>query len=229
MNANTLANEEGTVLTGKQLFQTLQDRAVQVFGERATPDAVKLHIEHATVCIDEVNKVSTVVGGKANPTGINVQQSLLTLMEEEKVTFDTRLLVDGDFKPVQMEIDTKKLLVICGSAFEELYDKVDARVYEEKGQEELTELVSAFDGSVEFQQVFSLSEYLRQEDLFKFRMLPQFLSRFDTTLVLAELTHEVLEVIFTGTKDSLFKSSKRFFQRFKIDLQMTDEAKKLIA
>ena len=90
-------------------------------------------------------------------------------------------------------------------------------------------MVSAFDGSVEFQQVFSLSEYLRQEDLFKFRMLPQFLSRFDTTLVLAELTHEVLEVIFTGTKDSLFKSSKRFFQRFKIALQMTDEAKKLIA
>ena len=144
------------------------------------------------------------------------------------MTFDTQLLVDGDFKPVQMEIDTKKLLFICGGAFEELYDQVYARVYEEKGQEELTEMVSAFDGGVEFEQVFSLSEYLRQEDLFKFGMLPQFLSRFDTTLVLAELTPEVLEVIFTGTKDCFFESSKRFFKRFKIDLQMTDGAKKLI-
>ena len=203
--------------------------AVQILGDQATQDNVKLLIEHATVCIDEVDKVSTVVGGKANPTGINVQQSLLTLMEDEKVTFDTQLLVDGDFKPVQMEIDTKKLLFICGGAFEELYDQVYARVYEEKGQEELTEMVSAFDGGVEFEQVFSLSEYLRQEDLFKFGMLPQFLSRFDTTLVLAELTPEVLEVIFTGTKDSLFESSKRFFLRFKIDLLMTDEAKSLIA
>ena len=229
LNANTLANEEGTVLTGRQLFQTLQDRAVQILGEQATPDNVKLLIEHATVCIDEVDKVSTIVGGKSNPTGINVQQSLLTLMEDEKVTFDTQLVVDGKYRPVQMEIDTKKLLFICGGAFEELYDQVYARVYEEKGQEELTEMVSAFDGGVEFEQVFSLSEYLRQEDLFKFGMLPQFLSRFDTTLVLAELTPEVLEVIFTGTKDSLFESSKRFFQRFKIALQMTDEAKRLIA
>ena len=121
LNANTLANEEGTVLTGRQLFQTLQDRAVQILGEQATPDNVKLLIEHATVCIDEVDKVSTIVGGKSNPTGINVQQSLLTLMEDEKVTFDTQLVVDGKYRPVQMEIDTKKLLFICGGAFEELY------------------------------------------------------------------------------------------------------------
>ncbi len=30
MNANTLASEEGEVITGKQLFKTVQDRAVQI-------------------------------------------------------------------------------------------------------------------------------------------------------------------------------------------------------
>ena len=229
MNANSLANEEGRVLTGRQLFKTLQDRATQILGDRATADDVKTLIEHATVCIDEVDKVSTLVGGHPNPTGISVQQSLLTLMEDEQVTFEAELLDGESYRTVAMAIDTRKLLFICAGAFEELYDQVYARVFEEKGQEELTEMVSGFDGNVEFQQVFTLAQYLRQEDLFRYGMLPQFLSRFDTTLVLEELTPEVLESIFSGTKDSLFETSRRFFQRFKIDLRITEGARKKIA
>ncbi len=60
-------------------------------------------------------------------------------------------------------------------------------------------------------------------------MMPQFLSRFDTTLVLGELTPEILETIFVGTKDSIFEASKRFFERFKIEIRITDGAKNLIA
>ena len=60
-------------------------------------------------------------------------------------------------------------------------------------------------------------------------MMPQFLSRFDTTLVLGELTPGILETIFVGTKDSIFEASKRFFERFKIELWITDGAKNLIA
>ena len=229
MNANTLASEEARVLTGAQLFKTLQERAVQILGKEATPERVKALIEHATVCIDEVDKVSTVVGGKPNPTGIHIQQSLLTLMEDENVTFEAEL-ADGDrYRRIPLTIDTTKLLFICAGAFEELYDQVYARVFEEKGQEELTEMVTGFDGGVEFEQVFSLSRYLRQEDLFRYGMLPQFLSRFDTTLVLAELSPDVLEAIFSGTKDSPFESSKRYFQRFQIELRITDGARRKIA
>ena len=229
MNANTLASEEGEVITGKQLFKTVQDRAVQILGKEATEANIKTLIEHATICIDEVDKVSAVVGSRSNPTGIHIQQSLLTLMEDEQVTFETQLLDGNDYRPVQMEIDTRKLLFICAGAYEELYDQVYSRVFEEKGQEELTEMVSDLDGNVEFEQVFSLSQHLRQEDLFKYGMMPQFLSRFDTTLVLGELTPEILETIFVGTKDSIFEASKRFFERFKIELRITDGAKNLIA
>ena len=55
------------------------------------------------------------------------------------------------------------------------------------------------------------------------------MSRFDTTLVLRELTPEILETIFAGSADSVFEASKRFFERFKIELRMTDGAKRLIA
>jgi len=229
MNANTLASEEGEVITGKQLFKTVQDRAVQILGKEATPDNVKTLIEHATICIDEVDKVSAVVGSRSNPTGIHIQQSLLTLMEDEQVTFETQLLDGTEYRPVRMEIDTRKLLFICAGAYEALYDQVYSRVFEEKGQEELTEMVSDFDGNVEFEQVFSLSDHLKQEDLFKYGMMPQFLSRFDTTLVLRELTPEILETIFAGSADSIFEASKRFFERFKIELRMNDGAKRLIA
>jgi ATP-dependent Clp protease ATP-binding subunit ClpX len=229
MNANTLSHEEGQVITGKQLLKTLRDRAVQILGEQAVAAEIKRLIEHATVCIDEVDKVSTMVGGKPNPLGVHIQQSLLTLMEDEKVTFDTRALEGDTYHPVQMEVDTSKLLFICGGAFEELYNQVYARVLEESGQEGISQFVPDMDGNVVFEQVFDLSEHLRQEDLFTYGMLPQFLSRFDSTLVLKDLTPEVLESIFAGTDDSLFHVSKRFFQRLNIELQITDEARRLIA
>lgn len=229
MNANTLASEEGEVITGKQLFKTVQDRALQILGKEATPESVKTLIEHATICIDEVDKVSAVVGGRSNPTGIHIQQSLLTLMEDERVTFETRLLDGNDYRPVHMEIDTRKLLFICAGAFEELYNQVYARIVEDKGQDEMTEMTSDFAGNIAFEQVFSLSEHLTQEDLFKYGMMPQFLSRFDTTLVLSELSPAILESIFASTKDSIFETSKRFFERFNIELRITDGAKKLIA
>ncbi len=228
MNANTLAHEDGQVVTGKQLFRTLQDRAEQILGKQATPDSIKLLIEHATVCIDEVDKVSTIVGGRPNPMGIHIQQSLLTVMEDEKITFDTHLFDGNELCPSQLEIDTSKLLFICGGAFEELYNQVYARVLDESGQEKISQFAPDSDGNVVFEQVFTLSEHLRQQDLFAYGMLPQFLSRFDTTLVLRDLTPKVLEWIFAGTEDSLLQTSKRYFRRFNIELRMTEEAKRLI-
>jgi len=229
MNANTLASEEGEVISGKQLFKTVQDRALQLLGKEATPEKLQLLMEHATICIDEVDKVSATVGGRPSPTGIHIQQSLLTLMEDEVVTYETQVLDGGSYQPLTIELDTRKLLFLCAGAYEELYDQVYARVFEEKGQEELTEMVSDFDGNVGFSQVFSLSDHLRQEDLFKYGMMPQFLSRFDHTLVLSELSPSVLQTIFCGTSDSLLETSKRFFARMQIDLHVTEDARKLIA
>ncbi len=228
MNANTLANEEGQVITGKQLFQTMQSRATQILGRAVTREKIKQLIEHSTICIDEVDKITATVGGRPNPVGINVQQSLLTLMEDEIVHYDTRLLEDGDYKPVQMEIDTSSMLFICGGAFEELYNQVFSRVVEDEGQDKLTQMITDPDGNVQFKQFFSLAEHVKQEDLFNYGMLPQFLSRFDTTLILRELTPRDLQRIFFESKDCLFEVSKRFFKRIKIDLKVTEKARERI-
>ena len=44
-------------------------------------------MEHATVCIDEIDKISAIVGGKPYVTGINIQQGLLTLIEGERILY----------------------------------------------------------------------------------------------------------------------------------------------
>ncbi len=229
MNANSLANEEGEVITGYQLFRTLQDRAVQILGKDATPENIKEAMEHATVCIDEIDKITSKIGGKPNVIGINIQQSLLTLMEGETVVFDTQMLEGGEYKPYQMNIDTSHILFICGGAFEELYDQVYSRVFEEGHQDKLTKMEIDENGAVSFKQIFTLKENLMQEDMFRYGMLPQFLSRFDNAIVLKDLNADDLEVIFSETRESVFNLSKRFFTRFNIELGITKKAQRLIA
>ncbi|HOO55315.1 MAG TPA: AAA family ATPase [bacterium] len=229
MNANSLANEEGEVITGAQLFKTLQDRATQLLGKNATLEKMQEYIEHATVCIDEIDKITSYVGGKPNVVGINIQQSVLTLMEGETVVFETKLLKDGQFKDYQMNIDTGNMLFICGGAFEELYNQVYARVFEEGKQDKLTKMVMSDDGKVSFEQIFTLKSNITQEDIFEYGMLPQFISRFDNAIVLGDLSPDDLEIIFTEPDQSVFNLSKKYFRQFKIELSITKKAKRLIA
>ncbi len=229
MNANSLANEEGAVITGKQLFETLQDRATQILGRGAPIEKIKDLIEHATVCIDEIDKITTKLGGRPNVVGINIQQSLLTLMEGEKVLFVTNVFVDGEYRTTQMEINTSNMLFLCGGAFEELYDQVYSRVFEEGKQEKLTQMTRHADGRVFFKQVFTLKDNLTQEDMFKYGMLPQFLSRFDSSLILNDLSIEDLRKIFLEPRNSVFNISKNFFKRLGIELSITEKAIQLVA
>lgn len=229
MNANTLANEEGEVITGKVLFEALRDRAIQILGKEASPEKIKEYMEHGTVCIDEVDKISARIGGKSNVIGINIQQSLLTLMEDEVILFDTQIYDGEKFKPVQMEISTKDILFICGGAFEELYDQVYSRVFEEGHQDKLTKMVRDESGNVYFKQIFTLKANLIQEDMFRYGMMPQFLSRFDTTIVLNDLSPQDLKTIFMDTRDSVFRISRQFFKRFNIELSITEKAQWLVA
>ena len=228
MNANTLASEEGAVITGTQLLKTLQERATRILGKDASPSQIRTLMEHATICVDEVDKISATVGKMPNPVGLNLQQSLLTLMEDEAVVFDTHVLHEGKYKPVQMQVQTAGMLFLCGGAFEELYDQVYARVVEEGKQESLGQMVEGLDGNMDFKEVFKLEEHLIQEDLFRYGIMPQFLSRFESTLILKELKPAELEQIFR-MPGGLFETSRAFFRKRNVELVLTPEASRLIA
>ena len=228
-NANTLADEEEGMVRGNKLMRLLDERARAFLGKEFTVEQLKNLMEHATICVDEVDKITGRVGGRPNVQGIAIQQNMLTLMEGEKVVYETNIIENGAYRRVSMEIDTGHVLFICGGAFEELYDQVYSRVFKEGNQEKLTRMVMTDEGGVSFKQVFTLKDNLRQEDLFFYGMLPQFLARFDNAVVLEDLSPSELRKIFMEPDACLFKTSQKFFKRFNVQLSITEKAQRLIA
>jgi ATP-dependent Clp protease ATP-binding subunit ClpX len=228
INANTFSTETGEIDTSR-LFVRLEQRARQILGDDADPREIGRYMEHATVCLDEIDKVSAVVGGKPYVTGINIQQALLTLIEGELVDW---AVTDNRVDPparTTVHIDTAKMLFFCAGAFEALYDQVFRRVTSPTSRVKLPTETVIDDGRVEIREFFSLRHHFRQEDLFDYGMQPQFLSRFDNSIILEDLDSRLLARIFTETRDGVFQTSRGFFQKYGIELEITDDAVQRIA
>jgi ATP-dependent Clp protease ATP-binding subunit ClpX len=225
MNANTFATDEGVVDTSR-LFETLEERARKILGEDADPREVGLYMQHATVCLDEIDKVSGMVGGKPYVTGINIQQALLTLIEGERVVYP---MMNKEHKRVSVTIDTGKMLFLCAGAFETLYTQVFERVTSPTSRVKLPTETVLLDGEVQIREYFALEHHFKQEDLFDYGMQPQFLSRFDNSIILQDLDAGLLARIFVEPDDSVFRLSKEFFRKYGVDLQITEAAVKRIA
>src|SRR5215207_781968 len=229
MNANTLATEEGAVDTSR-LFTRLEERTRQVLGEGATAEQIGRAMERATVCLDEIDKVSGMIGGKPYVTGINIQQAVLTLIEGERVPHRiTAPNKDGLIETASSWIDTGKMLFLCAGAFETLYDQVFHRVTSPKSGVKLPTTTTYVNGKITIREYFTLRHHFRQEDLFEYGMQPQFLSRFDNAVILEDLTSDTLAKIFAEPQESVFRSSKGFFRNYGIELEITDAAIKAIA
>ncbi len=228
MNANTLASEEGLVDTAR-LFTRLEERVRVILGNDVTPEQMAAYMEKATVCIDEVDKISAVVGGKPSVTGINIQQALLTQIEGEKVLHQATFYKKGVPSKAGIPVDTSKMLFLCGGAFESLYDQVYRRVTAPTSKVKLPTKTVYENGSVQIREVFSLKDHFRMDDLFDFGMLPQFLSRFDNSIILEDLSPAILKRIFSEPPDSVYNASRKFFRNFGIELEMTDPAMNRIA
>jgi ATP-dependent Clp protease ATP-binding subunit ClpX len=228
LNANTLATEEGAVDTGR-LFTRLEERARQILGPNASAEDIARTMERATVCLDEIDKVSGMIGGKPYVTGINIQQALLTLIEGERVLHRMTAMKDGVPESAAVWIDTGKILFLCAGAFETLYDQVFARVTSAKSGVKLPTTTTYINGKITIREYFTLRHHFRQEDLFEYGMQPQFLSRFDNAVILEDLNAGTLSRIFRETKESVFQTSRNFFQKYDIDLDITDDAVQKIA
>jgi ATP-dependent Clp protease ATP-binding subunit ClpX len=231
MNANTLATEEGAVDTSR-LFSRLEERVRQVLGAGASAERIGRLMERATVCLDEIDKVSGRIGGKPYVTGINIQQAVLTLIEGERVPYRITAPVEeggGLTQASTVWVDTGKMLFLCAGAFETLYDQVFARVTSPKSGTKLPTTTTYVDGKVQIREYFTLRHHFRQEDLFDYGMQPQFLSRFDNAVILEDLNAALLSRIFADPEDGVLRTSQSFFRKYGIELEVTDGAVQKIA
>ena len=230
INANLLVDAERLEFQPERLFTAVEQRARALIGTKPTAEALKETMERATICIDEVDKMSSIVAGKPNPIGVVLQQGLLTLMEGEVVTYKTFASENGEEVPVTLNIDTRHMMFICGGAFEGLYDQVYLRVINPSSGEKLkSQAVQMADGQVRIETRFALADFLKPEDLFEFGMVPQFMARFDNVVLLRDLDVAVLKEILVASLDSPYIRSKAYFEVMEIELEIEDVAAAMIA
>lgn len=223
INANVLAEEHGGY--GNAVLIRLWGQARRKLGREAPAADVRAAVERGIVFIDEVDKIRAHVGAKPNVRGIVAQEALLTLMENENVEFHPPEEGAGI-----LTMNTSGILFVAGGAFEDLYESVLRRALAGADQAPLRSVVVvSSSGEVREELPFHLRDYLRYDDLFLYGMTPQFLSRFESILVMNDLIEEHLARIFIEPEGSIFRTSRDYFRQFGIDLQITRSAVRTVA
>jgi len=126
-------------------------------------------------------------------------------------------------------INTAHILFVAGGAFEELYDQVFRRMTKKLGPDKFYRLVPKHDGSLDRVFFFELGRHVQQEDIFEYGMSPQFLSRYDSVIMLGDLNAASLVRIFKDIKGAIWPIAVDYFRHAGITLTITDEATALIA
>ncbi len=225
IHANVLGDEAEAGRPGGAVLRRLLERAREQLGPGAAPEAYLERAAHGLVFVDEVDKIRAHVGDQTNVRGIRAQEALLTLIENEAVPLELPRWLGGE----TVTVDSSGLLFVCAGAFEGLYDAVFDRVTigDDKGALQPVTVVEG--GQVVERLIFHLRDWLRNEDLFDYGMSPQFLSRFDAVVLLADLGEEELARIFMETPESGFHQTRAFFESRGVKLAISPNAIEAIA
>jgi ATP-dependent Clp protease ATP-binding subunit ClpX len=183
--------------------------------------------ETGIIFLDEIDKISRKSDSASitrDVSGEGVQQAMLKLIEGTIASIPPQ---GGRKHPEQktIDVDTSKILFICGGAFDGLEKIVQNRLATKSG--------IGFDAKIknsdDEKTTSELLNNVEPDDLVKFGLIPEIIGRLSVHVNLEELDEQALITILTKPRNAIIKQFGEFFKMEGVKLTVQKPALKAIA